>query len=568
MRFYRLLLFCLTLLGCGWLGAQATARPPELRVEVSTTANRILKQAGYSLDHGSTARTSYVLGDAALLRLLDRHGFDYAYERLPERRVATVGRRASSGARTASECWVPLDAYPTYDLYEELLEGFAADFPDLVRLHELGTLSSGRRILALEITDQPDLEEVEPKVLLTSSMHGDELGGYHVTLRLIAHLLCEYEQDDAITELINETELWINPLANPDGAYRNDNATIENPSRGNANFVDLNRNFPDPDDGDHPDGLEYQEETLIFMQFAEDYTFDLSMNIHGGAEVFNYPWDTYAERTADDAWWIHIARQYADGCQHHANHNGYMDALDDGITNGYDWYPIYGGRQDYVNYFHRGREATLEISNVKTTPPEQFQDIWDYNRQPLLDFVAQSRNGLSGTVTDSLTGLPVLAEVTIPGHDELNSSVFSKMPTGRYHRYLKAGVYTLTFHAEGYHPKTVIYPVADDQPNELMVELVPLLPSRVNVLAGSESISVQYRSGTLFLDRLPREHDNWEVQLYNLSGQLLRRASIPANLPNFRLTIGELPQGVYVCRLTEGRRQRSVRFRALARKRR
>ena len=34
---------------------------------------------------------------------------------------------------------------------------------------------------------------------------------------------------------------------------------------GITNFIDLNRNYPDPEDGLHPDGNPYQQETNIFL---------------------------------------------------------------------------------------------------------------------------------------------------------------------------------------------------------------------------------------------------------------------------------------------------------------
>lgn len=568
MHLYRSLFLLFALLGTASLMAQSKAKRPEFRVEVSPEANSILKAEGYSLDHGSTAKVSYVVGGRKLLRLLDSFGYKYEKSRIVTSQVATVALEDVASQLAADNCFVPVDAYPSYELYEELMQNFADNFPELVRLHELGTLSSGRKILALEITDNPDEEEEEPKLLLSSSMHGDELGGYHVTLRLIAHLLCNYGSDAELTTLIDGAEIWINPLANPDGAYRNDNANITNPSRGNMNYVDLNRNFPDPDDGVHPDGLEHQEETLIFMQFAEDYKFDLGMNIHGGAEVLNYPWDTYAERTADDDWWIHVTRQYADSCQHAAGFNGYMSDLSNGITNGYDWYPIHGGRQDYTTYFHRSREVTLEISSIKTTPPSQFNSLWDYNRRPLINFLKQGTYGLRGTVTDSITGAPLEAQVYIPGHDALNSDVFTKLPTGRYHRYLKAGVYTVLYTAEGYHPKTISYSVNDNEPAYLHVQLAPLEPSSAATLENSENMSVFYQNGMLYVNEMPIRQSDWKLQLLSVEGRELAQTRIPANQQAFQFSVGQLPIGVYICRVFANGRQRVLRFSTNTKKKR
>ena len=82
----------------------------------------------------------------------------------------------------------------------------------------------------------------KPRVLYTSTMHGDETTGYVVLLRLIDHLLSNYESDPRIKNILDKTEVWICPLTNPDGAYRAGNHTVQGATRYNANNVNLNRN--------------------------------------------------------------------------------------------------------------------------------------------------------------------------------------------------------------------------------------------------------------------------------------------------------------------------------------
>lgn len=377
------------------------------------------------------------------------------------------------------DCGSFLDAYPTYDLYEQLMQDFAAEYPDISRFEEIAVLPGGRRLLALVITDNPDSLENEPRFLYTSTMHGDETAGYILMLRLIRDLLCNYGSDEGITHLIDNIEIWVNPLANPDGTYAWGNNNLGGARRTNANFVDLNRNYLDPDDGENPDGNPYQPETMAFMELADSIHFDMSSNLHGGVEVVNYPWDTWSFQHADDDWWMHVCRQYADTAQVNSPW-GYFNFLDNGITNGYDWYPVAGGRQDYMTYFHRGREMTLELSDQKFIPSSQFDDFWGYNRSALYNYLEQSLFGLRGVVTDAETGEPISANVFIATHDMDNSDVFSRLPHGNYHRYLHEGTYQVTFSADGYISQTVSVDIANDSTVFLNIGLEPENPCEVD----------------------------------------------------------------------------------------
>lgn len=346
------------------------------------------------------------------------------------------------------------DFYPTYEAYLDIMNQFAADYPEICETFSIGQSVEGRELMMVKISDHIGNREAEPQFLYTGTMHGDELAGYILLLRLADHLLSNYGTDPEITNLVNNTEIWINPLANPDGTYNGGNHTVWNSTRYNANYVDINRNFPDPEDGPHPDGNAWQPETLAFMQLAEDNNFVMSANTHGGAEVINYPWDTWQHLTADDDWWVFVCREYADTVHAHAP-STYLDGFNNGITNGYAWYTISGGRQDYMNYFHHCREVTMELSNVKKLQTSLLDAHWEWNRRSLINYIRQCNYGLSGVVTDVHTGEPVGANVVIEGHDMDNSFVVADQSNGFYQRLLEAGVYNLTYVADGYDPVTI-----------------------------------------------------------------------------------------------------------------
>jgi PKD repeat protein len=352
--------------------------------------------------------------------------------------------------------------YPTYPAYEQIMQDFATNYPDICSLHTIAVLPSGRKLLAVRISDNVNVEEDEPEFLYTSTMHGDETTGYVLMLHLIDYLLTNYNIDSRVTEMVNNIDIWINPNANPDGTYAGGNNTVYGAQRYNANYVDLNRNYPDPEDGPHPDGEAWQPETLAFMNLAENHSFVMSANFHGGAEVVNYPWDTWSRLAADNNWWVLVSREYADTCHAHSP-SGYFTDLNNGITNGYAWYTTAGCRQDYMNYFQQCRESTIEISATKLVPATQLVNFWNYNYRSFLNYIEQTTFGVRGIVSDSISGQPIKAQVFISGHDMDSSMVFTSLPVGNYHRLLKAGTYNLTFFAEGYIPKTINNVVVTDR---------------------------------------------------------------------------------------------------------
>jgi len=362
--------------------------------------------------------------------------------------------------------------YPTYYAYETLMQQFASGHPDICKLITIATLSSGRKILALRISDNVNIEENEPEFLYTSSIHGDEVTGYILMLHLADTLLTSYGNNARITNMVNNFDIVICPLANPDGTYHGGNNSVNGATRYNSNNIDLNRNYPDPKVGPHPDLNSWQPETVAFMNFADQNTFTMGANFHGGSEVVNYPWDTWPRLTADDAWWNYVSREYADTVHVNAP-SGYMTQQNNGITDGYAWYEVNGGRQDYMNYYHYCRESTIELSTTKILPASQLVTYWNYNCRSFLNYIEQAGYGLHGIVTDSLTGAPLRAKIYISGFDKDSSYVYTDPQVGDYHRLLKGRTdnYNVTYSASGYLPKTIPVQVSDKQTTVLNVQL-------------------------------------------------------------------------------------------------
>lgn len=360
------------------------------------------------------------------------------------------------------------DSYPTYEAYEEMMFDFAQNHPDKCEIITLGTLSSNRKILVAHINN--GVSDGKPKFLYTSTIHGDETTGYIMMLRLIDYLL-ENQTLPEVQNVLDNIDLFVCPNTNPDGTYHGGNNTVNGATRANAQGIDMNRNFPDMNDGPHPDGNPYASETEWLMDFAQNYQFTMAANYHGGAEVMNYPWDNETDLHVDDAWWQLVSREYADLC-HQVNPN-YMTFMNNGITNGAQWYMIGGGRQDYMNYYHKCREVTIECSDTKCPSGSQLPNFWNINKNSIFAYMNQCLYGIHGVVTDMNTGAPVSATISISNHDNDYSVVESQMPAGDFHRPIKGGTYNVVVTANGYYPFQQTVTVADGQTVVLNVALEP-----------------------------------------------------------------------------------------------
>ncbi len=443
------------------------------------------------------------------------------------------------------------DFYPTYDAYVAMMNQYQAEYPNLCQVFSIGTTVQGRELLVAKISANGWNRENEPQFLYTSSIHGDELTGYILNLRLIDYLLSNYGTDPRVTSLVDNIEIWINPLANPDGTYAGGNSTVNGARRYNANWVDLNRNYPDPEEGPHPDGEDWQTETIHFMDMASNNHFTSSANFHGGATVCNYPWDTWSRLAADDNWWQYVCHEYADTI--HANCPwGYMKDFDNGITNGYAWYRVTGGRQDYMNYFQQDREFTLEISNTRLLEPDSLPYYWQYNYRSMLNYMEQSTFGLRGTVKDSVTGWPVKAEVYVVLHELDSSWVYSALPAGDYHRLLFAGNYTVKYSAPNYITQVRNnISVANHQATILDIKLVP--QGVGGIKSQDLSSMIQISPNPLHGDMLHFESsvNVDQIMVSDLTGKEIYRQ--PINISDSEINLQSLDSGLYFITFETGK---------------
>jgi len=310
----------------------------------------------------------------------------------------------------------------------------------------------------MRITNNIDKYEMEPEFKYVGNMHGDETVGREMLINYIDLLVHSYGNlTDAvstrITKLIDSTDIYIIPSMNPDG--------FELARRTNYHYKDLNRNFPDLRFPGRETGAP-EPETLAVMNFTKARHFVLSANFHGGAVVANYPYDGnlgeisgQIERTPDHEFFKAISLVYSTNHKTMSRSREFLN----GITNGAEWYVLYGGMQDW-NYEGCGTmEITVELSDVKYPSAPQLPSFWDQNKDALLAYNEQVHRGVKGKVTDG-NGRPIEATIVVQG----NTHKIKNDPAhGDYYRLLPPGSYSITAQASGFQSVTQLVQVPTNQ---------------------------------------------------------------------------------------------------------
>ena len=419
---------------------------------------------------------------------LSRHEYsDFLAQNLPFEIIPATEERAGMVATTLTELMTNWNQYPSYDVYEEIMQYFQTNFPNLCKIDTIlaATPCTQRphKLLAAHISTTLNQPADKPAFLYTSTMHGDEVVGYYMMIRLIDFIL-NNPTDPQVQAVLQNVDLYICPLENPDGTYHSSNTQIsENASqRANWNNVDMNRNYP------FLPGVtgsaNVQPETQAYINWVSDKHFVMSANFHGGAELTNFPWDAWRSSTrthADDAWFRYICQNYVNTChEYDATYMVGSTAYNPGVgpvTEGGDWYEIDGSRQDYMNYYQHCREVTMEVHFSKVvTSNSELPTYWTNSKEALLNYIMECTYGFRGIVTDAVTGDPIdNAKIFVRNHDTFNSEVYSHLPLGAYYRPIKAGTYTVEVSADCYETQVFTITTTDGAFVRHNVQLQPLV---------------------------------------------------------------------------------------------
>jgi len=330
------------------------------------------------------------------------------------------------------------DVPPGYYSYEEIIEiidSLALNFPDICKKEVIGTSMGGCELAVLKISDNVEIDEAEAELIIDGGIHGDEIGGAENLIRFSRMLCLEYGENYSITNLIDNREILIYCMVNPDGRV--------NMTRYNNNGIDLNRDwgYMWNGEGGSP-GAYSQQETKAYRDYMNTNEFVMNVSMHSGVEVFLYAWFYRDNPSPDDSECYFIGDLYS-------STSGYSNLEFGQCAN--ILYPVNGGS---VESFY-GVTGTLgfaqEISNDKQPSASQANTYYNWNITPMLEMIEVSGFGLEGIITDAVSGEAIVAAIFVD--DYLPN--YSDPTVGDYHKFIMPGTYSIKVVANGYETQTI-----------------------------------------------------------------------------------------------------------------
>jgi len=205
----------------------------------------------------------------------------------------------------------------TYYEMSDTLDRLVASFPALCTKGSAGLSFQGRNLWYLKISDNPQSAEGEPSCFFNGATHAREPMGTHACIAFADHILRNYGVDSVATWLVNNREMFIIPVMNPDGyVYNSDSGGSSSNWRKNRRGpvppnvgIDLNRNYGYKwgYDNNGSSGQASSEtyrgpsrfsepETQVIRDFMALYDFRTCMDFHTYGRYNMYPWG-YASAT-------------------------------------------------------------------------------------------------------------------------------------------------------------------------------------------------------------------------------------------------------------------------------
>ena len=352
-----------------------------------------LESFGIPIDHGVHKKGVFIISDFSISEIQTAINAGYIVDILIEDSKEYFLQRNSMNSvaernlfctdQTSSDYQTPenfnlgsMGGYLTYQEMLDELDLMKSLYPDLITTKE--NISDfitegqpdnsttppigGNGIKWVKISDNPsNSSENEPQILYTAIHHAREPNSLSQLIFYMWYLLENYDLDNEIKSIVDNTELFFVPVINPDGYLYNEKTDPNGggfwrKNRKNGNGVDNNRNYDyyingDPADGiwggegasNDPNNQTYhgtapfsEVENQAIKWFCEQHDFVMALNNHSYGELLLYPYGYANDVPTPENELFEIVSEVL------VSQNGYDNILSSGL------YPAAGDSDDFM----------------------------------------------------------------------------------------------------------------------------------------------------------------------------------------------------------------------------
>ena len=408
-----------------------------------------LDALGISVEHGVHKQGHFVISDFSISEIekAKNEGFvvdiliedsrEYflqknSLNKAPERNLSCNGGNTIDYQTPDNFELGSMGGYFTYQEMLDELDQMKALYPNLItsksNIHNFLTEGQsdnsttppigGNGIQWVKISDNPEnTSEGEPQILYTAIHHAREPNSLSQLIFYMWYLLENYETDNEIKSIVDNTELYFVPVVNPDGYLYNEKTDPNGggfwrKNRKNGNGVDNNRNYDyyingDPNNGvwggegasNDPDSQTYhgtapfsEVENQALKWFCEQHDFIMAFNNHSYGNLLLYPYGyTDNAPTPENDLFEGISEELV-------SQNGFNNILSSGL------YPAAGDSDDFMY----GTVGTHD--KIYAMTPEIGPEFWPPSNQ--IEGIAKSMMYLNITSAKMVNNYAALKDTS------------------------------------------------------------------------------------------------------------------------------------------------------------
>ena len=369
------------------------------------------------------------------------------------------------------------------------LQALETTYPAIVKRYRIGNSFEARDIWAVKISDSVQSDEDEPSVLITGLHQAREIMGVEIAVDMAQFLASNYSGNPTVRNWVDNLEIWIVPLVNPDGnsyCWSLDPYWIKNRrDNGDGTFgVDLGHNYPFRwgecyGSSDYPGSSAYrgasaasEPEVQAIINLVETQAMNGGLSYNSFDELVLMPYGCHGQYPSEKTAFRSIGNTIAAAIQRESGVMGYGFG-----TWWEELYPNDGVESDWFCAAHGMLAFSIEVNTSYQPPYSVRQPTVQRNRAGWQAFLtAMLTSGqIRGHIRNACTQEPIAAVIDViqcplnPGESPRKSD----QAYGRYQRFLGPGTYTVLVSAEGYAPVEQRLTLASG-PVDLDFDLIPL----------------------------------------------------------------------------------------------